>query len=164
MSFVFHFCILGLTSWIWTDPSAEGLKFESPSKWNSYEGFNLEHWPGQRGEGGGGGFVWPQEPTSVGHRRYKKQSQMVDSWFFTLYWKHVPHNSCTGPYTLNPKPSIFHFYILGSTFWIWTNPSTEELKFESPSNGNSYEGFYLEHWLGQEGGGVALCDHKNQQV
>ena len=28
----------------WTSPSAEMLKFESPSKWNSYEGFNLEHW------------------------------------------------------------------------------------------------------------------------
>ena len=43
MSFVFHFYILGLTSWIWTNLSIEGLKFESPSKWNSYEGFNLEH-------------------------------------------------------------------------------------------------------------------------
>ena len=32
MSFVFHFDILELTAWIWT----------SPSKWNSYEGFNLE--------------------------------------------------------------------------------------------------------------------------
>ena len=44
MSFVFHFYILGLTSWIWTSPSTERLKFESPSKWNSYESFNLEHW------------------------------------------------------------------------------------------------------------------------
>ena len=35
MSFVIHFCILGLMSWIWTNPSAEILKFESPSKWNS---------------------------------------------------------------------------------------------------------------------------------
>ena len=42
MSLVFHFYILGLTSWIQTNPSTEGLKFESPSKWNSYEGFNLE--------------------------------------------------------------------------------------------------------------------------
>ena len=33
MNFAFHFYILGLTSWIWTNPS----------KWNSYEGFNLEH-------------------------------------------------------------------------------------------------------------------------
>ena len=32
MSFVSHFCILGLTSWIWTNLSTEGLKFESP--WN----------------------------------------------------------------------------------------------------------------------------------
>ena len=43
MSFVFHFCILGLKSWIWTNSSTERLKYESPSKWNSYEGFNLEH-------------------------------------------------------------------------------------------------------------------------
>ena len=42
MGFVFHFYILGLTSWIWTNSSIEGL-YESPSNWNSYEGFNLEH-------------------------------------------------------------------------------------------------------------------------
>ena len=45
MSFVFPFYILGLMSWIWTSPSLERLKFENPSKWNSYEGFNLDHWP-----------------------------------------------------------------------------------------------------------------------
>jgi hypothetical protein len=44
MSYVFHFYILGLMSWIWTNPSIERLKFENPSKWNWYEGFNLEHW------------------------------------------------------------------------------------------------------------------------
>jgi hypothetical protein len=44
MSFVFHIYILGSMSWIWTSPSTERLKFESPSKWNSYEGFNLEQW------------------------------------------------------------------------------------------------------------------------
>jgi hypothetical protein len=38
------FYILGLTSWIWTSPSTERLTFESPSKWISYGGFNLEHW------------------------------------------------------------------------------------------------------------------------
>ena len=43
-SLVVHFHILGLTSWIWSNPSTEGLEFERPSKWNSYEGFNLEHW------------------------------------------------------------------------------------------------------------------------
>ena len=43
MSILFHLCNLGLMSWIWTSPSIEGLKFESPSKWNLYEGFNLEH-------------------------------------------------------------------------------------------------------------------------
>ena len=41
MGFVFHFYIFGATSWIWTNPSAEGLKFESPSKWNAYEGFKF---------------------------------------------------------------------------------------------------------------------------
>ena len=43
MIFVFHFYILGLMPWIWTNFSVEGLKFESPSEWNSYKGFNLEH-------------------------------------------------------------------------------------------------------------------------
>jgi hypothetical protein len=38
------FYILELTSWIWTSPSTERLKFERHSKWNSYESFNLEHW------------------------------------------------------------------------------------------------------------------------
>jgi hypothetical protein len=44
MRFVFHFYILELTAWIRTNCSSGGLKFENPSKWNSYEGFNLEHW------------------------------------------------------------------------------------------------------------------------
>ena len=42
MSFVFHFYIRRLTSWFWTSFSTEGLKFKSPARWNSYEGFNLE--------------------------------------------------------------------------------------------------------------------------
>ena len=33
ISFVLHLCIIGLTSWIWTSPSIEELKCESPSKW-----------------------------------------------------------------------------------------------------------------------------------
>ena len=64
ISFVFSFLyILGLTSWIRTMPSIEGLKFESPSKWNSYEGFNFDRWmklvkggkgrAGKRDSGGG---------------------------------------------------------------------------------------------------------------
>ena len=44
MNFVFHFYILGLTSWIWINPSIEELRIETPSKWNSYEGFNLKHY------------------------------------------------------------------------------------------------------------------------
>ena len=46
MSFVFHFDILGLAFWIWTNPSTEEPKSESPPKWNSSEGFHLEHWMG----------------------------------------------------------------------------------------------------------------------
>jgi len=45
MSFVFYFYILRLTSRIWTNPAIKGLKCESPAKWNSYQGFNFEHWP-----------------------------------------------------------------------------------------------------------------------
>jgi hypothetical protein len=44
-SFIFHFYILGSTSRISTNTSAEDLQFESHPKWNSYEDFNLEHCP-----------------------------------------------------------------------------------------------------------------------
>ena len=44
MNFVFHFYVLRSTSWIWTNPSTEELKFENPSQWNWYKGFNLECW------------------------------------------------------------------------------------------------------------------------
>ena len=46
----YELCVSFLDSWIdWRfgfkpAPSIEDLKFESPSKWNSYEGFILEHW------------------------------------------------------------------------------------------------------------------------
>ena len=43
---------------------------------------------------------------------------------------------------------VLHFYILGLMSWIWTNPSTEEFKFESPTKSNSYEDFNLEHSMG----------------
>jgi hypothetical protein len=43
MGFVFHFYILRSTSWIWTNPSIEALKFESPSKWNSII-WGLQFW------------------------------------------------------------------------------------------------------------------------
>ena len=39
----------------------------------------------------------------------------------------------------------FHFHILGLTPSIQTDPPTEGLKFASPSERNSYEGFNLEH-------------------
>ena len=40
-------------------------------------------------------FMSQKPPRSEGHCHYKKWSSMVDSWFFTLYWKHVSYNSCT---------------------------------------------------------------------
>ena len=43
ISFIIRFYVLGLTSWIWTNPLTEELKSENPSKWNSYEDFNLDH-------------------------------------------------------------------------------------------------------------------------
>jgi hypothetical protein len=52
----------------------------------------------------------PQEPTSVGYCHYKKWSQMVDSWFFTLYWKHVTYNPCT---------SLMWFLCFISLFLDW---------------------------------------------
>ena len=63
---------------------------------------------------------------------------------FTLYWKHVPYNSCTRLI----RAFVFHFYILGFMSWIRINLSSEGLKIESPSKWNSYEGFNLDHCLG----------------
>ena len=60
----------------------------------------------------------------------------VDSWFFTLYWKRVPYDSCT---------SLIWVLYYNHVFLDWTGPSTEALSFKSPSKWNSYEGFNLEH-------------------
>jgi hypothetical protein len=67
---------------------------------------------------------------------------MVDSLFFTLYWKHVPYNPCTSSTRVLYFSSIFLDWRLGLN---WTNPSTKRLKFESPSKWNSCEGSHLEH-------------------
>jgi hypothetical protein len=64
-----------------------------------------------------------QEPTSARHCHYKKYNQMVDSWFFTLHWRHVPYRACTSLIWV----WYFIFCILGLTTWIQTNPSTERL-------------------------------------
>jgi hypothetical protein len=41
-------------------------------------------------------IIYPsQDLTSVGHCHYTKWSWTIDSWFFTLYWKHVPYHSRT---------------------------------------------------------------------
>ena len=39
----YEFCVSFLYYWIRTNPSSEKLKYESPSKWNSYAAFDLEH-------------------------------------------------------------------------------------------------------------------------
>jgi hypothetical protein len=43
---VLHFISIFLDWCLGFEPTLQlkGLEFESPSKWNSYEGFNLEHW------------------------------------------------------------------------------------------------------------------------
>ena len=89
-------------------------------------------------------FSPPQQPTSVGHCHY--QEAELDGWFLIL---HIILETCTKYFMHKFNASfIFHFYILiRSTSWIWTNPSIERLKFESPSKWNSYEGVNLdEHW------------------
>ena len=56
----------------------------------------------------------PQELTSgLGHCHYKKWSQMVDSWFFTLYWKLVLYNSCTSLMRVLCFISMFLDWCLG---------------------------------------------------
>jgi hypothetical protein len=81
-----------------------------------------------------------QESTSVGHRHYKEVE--LDGWFLIL---HVVLETRTIWFMHKFNMSfVFHFHILGLTFWIWTNPSTERLKFDNPSKWNSYESFNLE--------------------
>ena len=53
---------------------------------------------------------------------------MVDSLFFTLYWKHVAYNSCTSLIWI----FVFHFYILGLTSWIWSSLFNWTTKFWEP--------------------------------
>ena len=76
-------------------------------------------------------IIYPhQEPTSVWHCRYKKWE--LDGWLSIL---HIVIHIVTCTIYFMHKFSmsfVFHFYIFGSTSWIWTNPSTEWLIFESP--------------------------------
>ena len=79
MSFVFQIYILGLTSWIWTRPSIERLNFENPSKWNSYEGFNLEHSP-----------KWTKTPVELkgkldSHQLRYALNTNIDIWHFRIH-------------------------------------------------------------------------------
>jgi hypothetical protein len=65
-SFLFHFFILTLTSWIRTNPWVERLKFESPSKWNSYEDLNLKTLAGSISPSDA--FMWwPDDLQSLPH-------------------------------------------------------------------------------------------------
>ena len=80
----------------------------------------------------------PQEPTSIG-----LQEMELDGWFLIL---HIVLETCNHKFMHKFNMIfVFHFYVLGLTSWIWTSPSTKELKFESPSKWNSFEGFNLEH-------------------
>ena len=106
-SLVFHFCILRLTSWIWTNASTEQVKLESPSKWNSNEGFDLERWREyicwlkltitsifERGQVeprrifvlGPGVFYKDNLPTTRTnkHTTLSRQEVEFDGWFLTL--------------------------------------------------------------------------------
>ena len=93
--------------------------------------------------------------TRINKRRaFSIQEVELDGWFWIL---HIVLETCT-MYFMNKfsMSFVFHFYIPGLMSWIWTNPLTEELKFESPSQWNSYEGFNLEHW--STASGTSSCD------
>ena len=65
-------------------------------------------------------------------RALSLQEVELDGWFLIL---HIVLKTCTiwFMHKFNISFSLFHFYTHGSTFWIWTNPSTDEaLKFETP--------------------------------
>ena len=72
---------------------------------------------------------------------HEAEIDMVDSWLFTLYRKHVPYNSCTSWIWVLYCISIFLDWRLGFEPTL----QLKGLKFESPSKWNSYEGFNLEH-------------------
>ena len=77
-------------------------------------------------------------------RALSLQVVKLDGWFLTL---HIVLETCTMYFMHKFNMSfVFHLYILRLTSWIWTNPSIEEFKFESPSKWNSCEGLLLEHW------------------
>ena len=90
---------------------------------------------------------WCNMPTTRTNERRALSLQEVelDGWFLIL---HIVLETCTIWFMHEFRMSfVFHFYVLRLTSWIWTGPSTEELKFESPSKRKSYEGFNLEHCL-----------------
>jgi hypothetical protein len=68
------------------------------------------------------------------HRTLSLQEVELDGWFLIL---HTILKTCTikSIQKFNMR-FVFHFYILRLTPWIWTNPSTERLKLESPSKWN----------------------------
>jgi hypothetical protein len=86
MSFVFHSYILGLTSWIWTSPPCEELKFESPSKWNSCEDFNLEHWLEP---------LHSRWKSSLRHHRVQAMDPITNDFVHVIYKGCFPSSICS---------------------------------------------------------------------
>ena len=84
--------------------------------------------------------TWSPQYNTLATRTNKRRAlslQEVESnrWYLNL---HFVLETCTIWFMHKCSMSLtFHFYILGLTSWIWTNPSTEELKFESLSKWNS---------------------------
>jgi hypothetical protein len=95
MSFVFHLYILGVMSWIWTSATTEGLKFETTSKWNSCEGFNLEHWSQE---------LWPwncESPKEIVQRPSSQHTSNImkcGNGPLSVVWSHMwlgPSTNCS---------------------------------------------------------------------
>ena len=81
-------------------------------------------------------------PATTTNKRSRALSlQEVESYGSFLIL-HIVLETCTTYYFMHKfnMSFVFHFYVFGSTPWIWTNPS----------EWNSYEGFIFEHqshWL-----------------
>ena len=99
---VFHLYVLRLTSWIGSNPLAEGLNCVSPSKWNAYEGFNLEHCrqpiplTGEDGREGNNG-------------RHKGRQAGRDVGFPLVERKGGSHNEWWGSFSTQTPPSCCLF-------------------------------------------------------
>jgi hypothetical protein len=106
MSFVFQFCILGLTSWIWTSPSIKELKFESP--WEPFKMkllWGLQSWT----------LIMTMIFSALENINYTP-SLNYTPYSLTLglfYWKHVSYTSCTSLIWVSYFISVFLDWRLG---------------------------------------------------